>query len=32
MVSLGLDAYYEVNPFQRYTYAKPDKESGIIPF
>jgi flavin reductase (DIM6/NTAB) family NADH-FMN oxidoreductase RutF len=32
MVSLGLDAYYEVNPFQRFTYAKPDKESGIIPF
>jgi len=32
LVSLGLDGYYQVNPLQRYTYAKPDKAPGIIPF
>lgn len=32
LVSLGLDGYYQVNPLQRFTYAKPDKAPGIIPF
>lgn len=32
LVSLGLDGYYQVNPLQRFTYAKPDKPPGIIPF
>jgi flavin reductase (DIM6/NTAB) family NADH-FMN oxidoreductase RutF len=32
LVSLGLDGYYQVNPLQRYTYAKPEKAPGIIPF
>ena len=32
LVSLGLDGYYQVNPLQRYTYAKPHKAPGIIPF
>jgi flavin reductase (DIM6/NTAB) family NADH-FMN oxidoreductase RutF len=32
LVSLGLDGYYQVNPLKRYTYAKPDKAPGIIPF
>ena len=32
LVSLGLDAYYQVNPLQRLTYAKPDRAPGTIPF
>jgi flavin reductase (DIM6/NTAB) family NADH-FMN oxidoreductase RutF len=32
LVSLGLDAYYQVNPLQRFTYAKPDRAPGTIPF
>ncbi len=32
LVSLGLDAYYQASPLQRYTYAKPDKSPDIIPF
>jgi flavin reductase (DIM6/NTAB) family NADH-FMN oxidoreductase RutF len=32
LVSLGLDAYYQASPLQRFTYAKPDKAVGTIPF
>jgi flavin reductase (DIM6/NTAB) family NADH-FMN oxidoreductase RutF len=32
LVSLGLDAYYQAAPLQRYTYAKPDKVPNSIPF
>jgi hypothetical protein len=32
LVSLGLDAYYQAAPLQRFTYAKPDKVPNSIPF
>jgi flavin reductase (DIM6/NTAB) family NADH-FMN oxidoreductase RutF len=32
LVSLGLDAYYETTPLQRFTYAKPNQAVATIPF
>jgi flavin reductase (DIM6/NTAB) family NADH-FMN oxidoreductase RutF len=32
LVSLGLDAYYQVSPLQRFTYAKPEKTLEVLPF